>query len=254
MRMPERSRTQRRQGTMRRLALPMAMAMVAALGGCAMSITPPQRFDHAAAPDIRTVLVTDPKFYHKRDAIPLSTTIQVGRSFIPVNSELVLEPPTCGVTELDTPVMRSGDGWAGGGPVANRIFTERLTADLKAEGYEVLTPLYDAGRTPDASLRIGPASFWCATSVSLHFTPHKDMGVSVSAELVRQSDQKTLMQVQVIDQYLPPIVLPSYGVLLPRDPDRLFDLPQTQEEKQRVLATFKRMIEQAADVIASFMK
>ena len=237
---------------MRRSALPMVL--VAALGGCAMSVIPPQRFDHAAAPDIHTVLLMDPKFYHKPDVIPLDTSVRAGWAYSAVSAGATQEPPSCGVAELDTPVMSYGDGWAGGGPVANRVFSERLTADLTAHGYEVLNPLFDAGRKPDAVLRIDPAWFTCYTNFSLRLTVQKSLALSVNAELVRESDQQGLMKLQVIAQFLPPAVLPSYGVLLPRDPDRLFDVPQTPEEQQRVLATFKRMIEQAADTVAAAME
>lgn len=241
-------------GRVRRL-LP-ATALVAELSACAVPLVPPHRFDHAAAPDIHTVLLLEPKFIHQSATTNVLTVVPSygGPMLLGIPTREGQPQSVCGVPELDMPRVPRGDGSAGGTALAERVFTDRLKSDLTAKGYEVLTtPLYGA-HTWDAYLVIDPAWFDCPNILAWHLGSRKGLQLNVKAELVRQSDRHSLMLVVVESSPVPPIVLPNYGVEMPDDPARSYQVPKTPAEQQPVVATFQRMIEQAADMVASFME
>lgn len=255
---PDASGRRRLPGTARHLlaVVSLAATLAATLGGCAVPIVQPQRFEHAAAPEIHTILLLEPRFVHRSALTDSMTAVPTYGGIMPlVYSTRAGQPQSvCGVPELDTPNERRGDGWAGGTALAARIFMERLKADLTAKGYEVLTTPLDGPHTWDAYLLIDPAWFDCLNVLAWDLGARKGLELSVKAELVRQADRHALMRVRATYTPIPSIGLPNYSVVLPDDPAWRYRFPKTPEAQQRVLSAFQNMIEKAADLIASYME
>ena len=216
----------------------LAGAVVAlGLAGCAAA--PPLRFDRAAAPDVRTILVLPARFpqptsLYAPGAMPVTSSwgdVFAAAGLGLAYGGLVAAGPTRRVAAVSQGQER----------VAEETYFRAIRACLQAEGNAVLAVPVDAGRTWDAYLTTTVTAFGYYPADPL-FHVWKPL-LRLQATLTRQADQVPLMDVR--------IVLNTVGSY---DPARAEILPGEPSERVRVAkddpASAQRLLDALQSAVA----